>query len=161
MKVEIVNYSDQWQAVKDAAMNTIGIESGKYPTEKWKRKMLLAEHSPIRLIELTVRITDIPYWVSVHFTRHKIGIEHFVSTQRTDRTGENRNEKPQSALVDYTFRANATSLDRHQQEAPMRASCTRNPPSLEGRHRRRTRSRAGNCIRLCSGMRLSWPLFRA
>ena len=110
MKVEIINYSDQWQAVKDAAMNTIGIESGKYPTGKWKRKMLLAEHSPIRLIELTVRISDVPYWVVMHLVRHKIGIEHFVSTQRTDRTGENRNEKPQSALVDYTFRANAQAL---------------------------------------------------
>ena len=110
MKVEIVNYQDNWQAVKDAAMNTIGKENGIYPTSKWKWEMLMAEHSPIRLIELTVRITDVPYFVVMHLVRHKIGIEHFVSTQRTDRTGINRNELPQGNLVDYTFRANAQAL---------------------------------------------------
>ena len=110
MRVDIVNYSDNWQAVKDAAMNTIGIESGKYPDSSWKWKMLKAEHSPIRLIELTIRIEDIPYWVSTHLVRHKIGVEHFVSTQRTDRTGINRNELPQKAPVCHTMRINAQAL---------------------------------------------------
>ena len=110
MQVEILNYTDNWQAVKDAAMNTIGNENGKYPSPKWKRKILLAEHSPIRLIELTIRLRDIPYWVSVHLVRHKIGIEHFVSTQRTDRTGIKRDELPQNAPVDHTIRVNAQAL---------------------------------------------------
>ena len=110
MEVKVIEYQDNWQAVKDAAMNTIGNESGKYPTPKWKREILLAEHSPIRLIELTIRMRGIPYWVSVHLVRHKIGIEHFVSTQRTDRTGVNRDELPQNALVDHTIRVNAQAL---------------------------------------------------
>lgn len=110
MKVEIVDYTDNWQAVKNAAMNTIGIENGKYPDSAWKWKMLQAEHSPIRLLELTIRMVDIPYWVSVHLTRHKIGIEHFVSTQRTDRTGINRAKLPQNNPVCHTIRVNAQAL---------------------------------------------------
>lgn len=110
MKVEIIDYKDNWQLVKNAAMNTIGSEEGKYPSSTWKRKILLAEHSPIRLLEFTIRITGIPYYVVMHLVRHKIGIEHWVSTQRTDRTGIDRTQLPQGALVNYTFRANAQAL---------------------------------------------------
>ena len=110
MEAKVIEYQDNWQAVKNRAMETVGIESGKYPAPKWKREILLAEHSPIRLIELTIRMRGIPYWVSVHLVRHKFGIEHFVSTQRTDRTGIDRNELPQNALVDHTIRANAQAL---------------------------------------------------
>lgn len=109
-KVEILNYSDGWQAVKDAAMNTIGEDSGKYPSSTWKKKILRAEHSPIRLLTFTIRFTNIEYWVVMHLVRHKIGVEHFVSTQRTDRTGTNRDELPQNNLVDYTMVADAQAL---------------------------------------------------
>jgi len=37
-------------------------------------------------------------------------IEHFVTTQRTDRTGTDRNELPQGSLVDYQFTANAQAI---------------------------------------------------
>ena len=110
MKAELIDYVDNWQAVKNAAMNTIGKETGQYPSSGWKRNILLAEHSPIRLLTFTVRITDLPYWVSVHLTRHKIGVEHFVSTQRTDRTGVEREELPQGALVNHTMVINAQAL---------------------------------------------------
>ena len=110
MEVKIINYQDNWQAVKDAAMNTIGSDSGKYPSQAWKWKILKAEHSPIRLIELTVRMIDIPYWCSVHLVRHKFGVEHFVETQRTDRTGIYRDNLPQGALVNHTMRINAQAL---------------------------------------------------
>lgn len=110
MKVEIIDYVDHWQEVKNAAMNTIGKESGKYPSEKWKRHILSAEHSPIRLLTLKIRLIDIPYWVSVHLVRHNVGITHFVGTQRTDRTGEDRTVKPQDAPVNHTIVANAQSL---------------------------------------------------
>lgn len=109
-EISIMNYEDKWQDVKNLAMNTIGKENGKYPDSKWKMKMLKAEHSPIRMITLTVRIKNVPYWVVMHLTRHKFGIEHYVSTQRTDRTGIDRDELKQSRLVDYTFVANAQAL---------------------------------------------------
>ena len=60
MWVEIVNYEDRWQEVKNAAMNTIGKTDGKYPSSEWKWKILRAEHSPIRLLELTIRLHEIP-----------------------------------------------------------------------------------------------------
>ena len=110
MRVEVIDYINRWQDVKNACMNTIGKESGAYPTSEWMTKILLAEHSPIRLIELTIRMYNIPYWVSVHLTRHKIGVEHFVQTQRTDRTGVKRDELPQGALVNHTMRINAQAL---------------------------------------------------
>lgn len=110
MDVKIINYRDNWQAVKDAAMNTIGKESGKYPDSAWKRKILLAEHSPIRLLIFTIRISDLPYWISVHLTRHKIGVEHYVKTQRTDRTGIWRDDMPQGARVNHTMVINAQAL---------------------------------------------------
>lgn len=108
--VEVIDYEDAWRKVKNAAMNTVGKSVGKYPSSEWKQKILRAEHSPIRLLEFTVRLVDIPYWVSMHLTRHKIGVEHFVSTQRTDRTGVDRSVLPQGALVSHTMRINAQAL---------------------------------------------------
>ena len=110
MGIEIINHQDKWLEVKAAARNTIGKEGGKYPDSKWKRKILLAEHSPIRIIEFVIKIRDIPYWVHTHLVRHKIGIEHFVSTQRTDRTGIDRTQIPQGALVDHMIKVNAQAL---------------------------------------------------
>lgn len=110
MKVEILDYRDNWQAVKDRAMNTVGKETGKYPSSEWKAQILRAEHSPIRSLVFTIRFTDIPYWVVGHFVRHKIGVEHYVSTQRTDRTGVDRTKLPQDNLVIYTMVADAQAL---------------------------------------------------
>ncbi|MGM8331771.1 hypothetical protein [Clostridium perfringens] len=110
MKVEIKDYRDLWQGIKNATMNTIGKNKGAYPTSEWKRKLLLSEHSPIRKLIISWRWTDLKYWVSVHLVRHKHGIEHFVTTQRTDRTGINRDELPQGSLVNHECEANAQSL---------------------------------------------------
>ena len=102
---------DVWEKVKAAARTTIRKEgSGKYPTNSWKKTILLAEHSPIRKIKASWKWHDILSWVSVHFVRHKNGIEHYVSTQRTDRTGVNRDELPQGSLVDHECDANAQAL---------------------------------------------------
>ena len=108
MEVKLIEYQDNWQKVKDRAMNTIGKEDGAYPSSEWKTKILLAEHSPIRELTFTLRFYDLPYWVSVHFVRHKIGVEHFVSTQRVDRTGRERGS--QSAPVTHTMKINAQAL---------------------------------------------------
>ena len=109
--IEWFEYADVWEKVKRAARTTIRKEgSGKYPSDSWKKTILLAEHSPIRKIKASWKWHNIMSWISVHFVRHKFGIEHYVSTQRTDRTGVNRNDLPQSALVDHECDANAQSL---------------------------------------------------
>jgi len=110
MQVKWFKHEDIWQDVKDATMNTIGKSTGKYPDSAWKLKLLRSEHSPIRKLKFAWRWADLPYWVSVHFVRHKIGIEHFVKTQRTDRTGEDRNDLPQGSFVSHECEANAQAL---------------------------------------------------
>ena len=100
MRVEVRKYVDKWQDIKDVTMTTIGKNTGSYPTSEWKRKLLLSEHSPIREGNIKVKIYDIPYWVSTHLVRHHIGVEKYVSTQRTDRTGIERDDLPQGNLVD-------------------------------------------------------------
>jgi len=101
----------KWSSVLNAARTTVGKEEiNKEPTSNWKKRMLLAEHSPIRFILINWKWLSLRSWVSVHFVRHKIGIEHFVKTQRTDRTGMARDKFPQDALVDHECIANAQSL---------------------------------------------------
>lgn len=76
-------YSDEWPEVKRTARTTAGKEGqGAYPSDAWKKQILLAEHSPIRKIRFNW-IMEIKSWVSVHFVRHKFGIEHWVRSQRT------------------------------------------------------------------------------
>ena len=108
--IDKTTYVDEWQKVKDATMNTIGKDTGKYPNSEWKRKLIMAEHSPIRLIKFGWRWKDLKYWVSVHLVRHWLGITHFVSTQRTDRTGIPRDELPQGSVVNHECEANAQAL---------------------------------------------------
>lgn len=106
-----VEYTDKWRRVKEAARNTISKEgTGFYPSDGWKKRILLAEHSPIRLINFGWKWTGLKSWISVHFVRHKFGIEHWVSTQRDDRTGIDRNESRQDNPVNHMCEANAQSL---------------------------------------------------
>lgn len=91
-------------------MNTIGKTTGKYPDKNWKRRLIISEHSPIRRIKFYWRWKDLKSWISVHFVRHHIGIDHWVSTQRTDRTGINRDNLPQGTLVNHGCEANAQAI---------------------------------------------------
>jgi hypothetical protein len=80
------------------------------PKDSWKRKMLYAEHSPIRLLHYKWKWIDIPYCSSVHFVRHKQGIEHWVKTSRSDRTGIDRHTLPQDNPVNHTCEATAQAM---------------------------------------------------
>lgn len=113
MEIDIFKHDDNWQDVKDAAMNTINKNTGKYPDSEWKRKLLMSEHSPIRRMKFYWRWKDLKSWVSVHMVRHKIGIEHWVSTQRPDRTDNqdiDRDRLLQGALVNHACEADAQAL---------------------------------------------------
>ena len=46
----------------------------------------------------------------MHFVRHKHGIEHWVTTQRTDRTGVDRDRSSQDTPVSHECEANAQAL---------------------------------------------------
>ena len=74
-----------WIRVVNAARRTWGKEPIDHePSDKFKRQILLAEHSPIRLLEYDFTIEDIRQWVTVHLVRHHVGCEKFVHTQRQD-----------------------------------------------------------------------------
>ena len=111
MIATLKNAYGTWRDVADRARNTIGKETGTgEPSSEWKRKMLLCEHSPVRQLSFTVQLKNLLSWVSVHFVRHKYGVEHWVSSQRTDRTGVDRNELKQSELVSHEMQLNPQSV---------------------------------------------------
>lgn len=104
-------YSDVWHKAKRAARTTINKDgAGEYPSASWKKTILLAEHSPIRKIHFAWKWKNLKSWISVHFVRHKFGIEHWVTTQRTDRTGIDRDKMPQDTKVSHECDANAQAL---------------------------------------------------
>jgi hypothetical protein len=113
IKINFFEVLTKWTSVLNAARTTVGKDSAnKEPPSIWKKKILLAEHSPIRLLIINWKWSGIKYWVSVHFVRHKIGIEHFVKTQRSDRTGlsHSRGDLTQDSEVDHECTANAQSI---------------------------------------------------
>lgn len=107
-----------WKRALNAARRTIGKEPlNKEPSKSWRAKMLLAEHSPIRLVEFEWTWKDIMQWVTTHLVRHHEGCEKFVHTQRGDRRAildeynvSSRNELPQGATNDMDMTANAQAL---------------------------------------------------
>lgn len=102
-----------WKRALNAARRTIGkAPLAKEPSRSWEAKMLLAEHSPIRLVEFDWTWKDIMQWVTTHLVRHHEGCEKFVHSQRGDRRvlPVPRNELPQGALNDMDMTANAQAI---------------------------------------------------
>ena len=109
IKTEIIKIKGDWQDVVDDCRTTVGKDSlGKEPSKKFKREILISEHSPIRSISIKWKWENIPSWVATHFSRHKW--ECFIKTQRTDRTGTDRNKLPQNAPVIMSGDANTQHL---------------------------------------------------
>lgn len=74
------------------------------PSTEFKRKILIAEHSTIRDISVKWIWKGIKSWIATHWSRHKW--ECFIRTQRSDRTGIDRDKLPQDAPVDFVGEAN-------------------------------------------------------
>lgn len=113
MKVKRLSQIGGWTRVVNAARRTVGKEPIDHePSDKFKKKILLAEHSPIRLLEYDWSWEDIKQFVSVHFVRHHIGCEKFVHSQREDRRdlGIPRDELPQGTPNDMDMTANAQAI---------------------------------------------------
>lgn len=99
-----------WEWVKTCTLNTVGKKSVSAPTEEWKKKLILAEHSPLRELWFGIRM-EIPYYVSVHYVRHHIGVNHYVQSQRNDRQKNyDRTKAPQDAPVSHIMSLNAQEL---------------------------------------------------
>ncbi len=108
--VEIIREICDWKLVKNICRMTEGKEyTDKEPSREFIQKVIISEHSPIRMCEIFIRFREIPSWVSVHFVRHNHSLP-FVSTQRTDRTGTDRRKLPQDNPVREEINYNAQSL---------------------------------------------------
>ena len=104
-----------WIRVVNSARRTVGKPPiNKEPSDSFKRQILLAEHSPIRLLEYDFTWEDIQQWVTAHFVRHHEGCEKFVHSQRTDRNealkGLKRDDLPQGLLNDMDMTCNAQAF---------------------------------------------------
>lgn len=83
---------------------------GVKPSTISRAKLLRCEHSPVRLIQFWIELIGIPSFVSVHFCRHKFGIEHFVESNRDDRGGAGDEQVNRMTPVNQGIFANATAL---------------------------------------------------
>jgi len=106
---ENLKVKGEWLEVLNDCRSTVSKEPlDKEPSVAFKKNILIAEHSPIREMSIKWIWPSIKSWVATHWVRHKW--ECFVATQRTDRTGIDRDELPQSALVKFTGDANIQAL---------------------------------------------------
>ena len=106
---KINNIQADWKNIKNKCRTTVNKEyTSNDCSPELKHKLLLSEHSPIRMLNIDWSWKSIPYWVSTELSRHKF--EKFISSQRTDRTGIDRNNLPQNAPVNFDGYANAQSI---------------------------------------------------
>lgn len=102
--IEILRYptEEDWKRCLLFARATQGkFNTPNEPTDDWKRKILRSEHSPIRTLMFTILMKNIPYCNSVHFVRHKYGVEHYVQSQRKNpERGADRQDAPVTHIMD-------------------------------------------------------------
>lgn len=108
-KTKFLKVKGDWQEVVDDCRATVNKPPlGHEPSSDFKKRILIAEHSPIRDISFRWKWNDIKSWIATHWVRHSW--ECRVSTQRSDRTGIDRNKLPQDAPVTFTGEANVQHL---------------------------------------------------
>lgn len=108
-KTVINDVTGNWTNIKNKCRTTVNKPySDIDATKEFKWKLLVSEHSPIRLLSIDWSWKGIAYWVSTEWSRHKF--EKFISTQRQDRTGINRGDSPQDTPVNFDGYANAQNL---------------------------------------------------
>ena len=106
MKTEILKIKGDWGEVLSDCRSTVGKPPlDKEPSADWKRRILIAEHSPIRDLSVRFQWRGIKYWVAMHWKTHHW--ESKVTSQRSDRTGVPRDKLPQDQLLDFTGEMNA------------------------------------------------------
>ena len=87
IEIKLLKYpsEEDWLLVKKCALRTVGKDSNIPPTSDWRRRILEARHSPIRELSFVFEIRDVPYWVAMHLTRHHVGAQPYIQSQRNDR----------------------------------------------------------------------------
>ena len=108
-----------WDTALESALWTVHKEGGKEPSDAWKAKACVAEHSMLADVRFVIEMRNIPSWVSQHIARHDAFAGHnirdskeihYVGTSRTDRTGVDRNKLSQDAPVNHRMHLSAKDL---------------------------------------------------
>lgn len=108
---KILKNNLDWTEVKNECRATMGKEPTDIPAKKkFIQDVLISEHSPIRSARIKFRWEGIKSWVSVHFARHWLGWDKWISTQRKDRTGIDRDASRQDTPVNMDVEANPQAL---------------------------------------------------
>lgn len=107
MRTKILKIKGDWQEVVDDCRATVAKPPlGKEPSTEFKRAMMLAEHDPIRDIEVRFMWSNIPYWVAMHWKTHTWRSR--TTTQRNDRQNQyDRGVAPQNTPVTFIGNINA------------------------------------------------------
>lgn len=111
MKIEITKVTS-WKDVLNAARFTQRKELlDKEPSIEFKKKIIKAEHSPLRCLMFNIDFYDIPRFVSDHLVRH-VHAQPFVSTGRSDVLKENppREEQRMTDLYNMRLFLNAQEI---------------------------------------------------
>ena len=141
MKTEIIKIKGDWQEVVDDCRATVAKPPlGHEPSGEWKTNILIAEHEPIRDIWVKWKWRGIKYWIAMHWKTHIW--PRRANTQRSDRTGVERDKKPQDAPVDFTGDANCQHLIDTMRKRLCGCASKR-----RGSMQRISRSHCGRCSR--------------
>lgn len=95
---------------KKACEATTGKRLKKEQTENLLKKMYKAEHSPIRCRIFFIEIKNVPTFVCNHFVRHKVGVEFFCLSHRSDRTGVKDELSNRLTPTNFAMLINAQAL---------------------------------------------------
>lgn len=106
MNIKVVKLTETYTA-REACEFTI---NGDVTSKISLTKLCKMEHSPLRALMYQVKMEDIPTYVSVHLVRHKIGVEHFVMSNRNDRGGKGDNVVTRESPVNHMMIINAEAL---------------------------------------------------
>lgn len=109
METKILKIKGDWQEVVDDCRLTVEKPPlGKEPSEKFKKAILIAEHSPIRNISVRFKWEHIKYCIAMHWKTHHW--ESKVNTQREDRTSVRRDQRAQTDPVNFVGETNVQHM---------------------------------------------------
>lgn len=83
---------------------------GMVPSKMTRARIYQCEHSPARVIRYWIELAGIPSFVSTHLVRHKLGVEHFVESNRDDRGGAGDEVVTRNTPVNHGMDINAVAI---------------------------------------------------
>lgn len=88
-----------WDWAKKLTLRTVNKKAkNPYPTSQQKLEWLMAEHSPIKVVQWCIDIDNLRQWVGVHLLRHPFVLP-YIASQRSDRVEDK--EKQIDMVLSY------------------------------------------------------------